>query len=251
MLVRLGLVALWVPVAVDKFWDLNGFHSTLLRQPFPTWWAGILFWLLPLLELLAAVLIAWPQQFADRIRHAEFDSASRTRVAEATLNPYTSSTAGQRWTTRSGMVVSPTLRIGLGLSTILLFGFTLFILFGVLGWYAQRPCGCGSVISGLSWEQHLWFNIAFLLISVLGLWLTLDKKSQNPSSPLSSRRQEGSPHTHAPFLNTVNGLFKEFFPRKFALFRRRAVIHQTLPAGLHRGSNQRHVTGHHVSGRTT
>src|SRR5690606_12414073 len=55
--VRLLLVGLWGPVAVEKLWDLQGFHSTLLRQPIPEWSTDILFWLLPLAELGAAALI--------------------------------------------------------------------------------------------------------------------------------------------------------------------------------------------------
>src|SRR5690606_17921440 len=152
------LVMLWVPVAVDKLWNLAEFHSTLLRQPFPDGWADILFWLLPLLELLAAVLIAWPQHEKPR-----FNPFPTSRDFASLNMP----TVGQRSPGRCGAVAPPTLRLGLALSTLLMLGVTLFILFGVLGWYDKRPCGCGSVISGLTWEQHLWFNIAFLLISVL------------------------------------------------------------------------------------
>ncbi len=138
-LCTLLLLALWIPVALDKLWDLPGFHRTLLRQPFPGWWAGVLYWLLPLLELLCALLL----------------------VTGATRKVQT------------GKLKTAQIRnVGFALSSVLMLGFTLFILFGVLGWYEKRPCGCGSVISGLSWEQHLWFNLVFLLISVVGWWLS-------------------------------------------------------------------------------
>src|SRR5690606_20993862 len=102
--------------------------------------------------------------------------------------------------------------------------FTLFILFGVLGWYDKRPCGCGSVISGLTWEQHLWFNIGFLLISIAGLWLTRPSADQNPTPPnMSSRRKVGSLSVQLPYDKTAANQTKTLFPRKFAVFRRRAV----------------------------
>lgn len=61
------LLGLWLLVALEKLWDLKVFHISLLKQPFPNWWANTLFWLLPLLELFTAVLIAWPKK--RRIRH--------------------------------------------------------------------------------------------------------------------------------------------------------------------------------------
>jgi len=174
--VRLALVGLWVPVAADKLWDLKGFHSVLLRQPIPDWWADMLFWLLPLLELLAAVLIAWRN--------------NRRRTHQ-----------------------------GMWLSTVLMLGFTLFILFGVLHWYEKRPCGCGSVINGLSWEDHLWFNIVFLLLSGVGIWLTRARDSGRPRYRKFVRLffKQRAVSTHG----TSQTLFQRFcFPRRFALFRR-------------------------------
>src|SRR3546814_9251114 len=124
-IIRLAFLALWASVAVEKLWDLAGFHSTLRRQPIPEWSADILFWLLPLAELGAALLLAWPW--------------SRKRTHQ-----------------------------GMWLSAILMLAFTLFIFFGVLGWYEKRPCGGGSGLSGLSWEDHLWFNATFCRLAEIG-----------------------------------------------------------------------------------
>lgn len=186
-IIRLAFLALWVSVAVEKLWDLAGFHSTLRRQPIPGWSADILFWLLPLTELGAAVLLAWPR--------------NRRRTHQ-----------------------------GMWFSAILMLAFTLFIGFGVLGWYEKRPCGCGSVISGLTWEEHLWFNGAALLLAIIGIWLTWPKNTgnhyKNYRRPLRLFRQ-------ADGLFPVSGrvtderrvsTFSKRFPRKFALFRRRALL---------------------------
>ncbi len=185
-MIRLAFLALWVSVAVEKLWELSGFHSTLRRQPIPEWSTDILFWLLPLAELGAAVLLAWPR--------------SRKRTHQ-----------------------------GMWLSAILMLAFTLFIGFGVLGWYEKRPCGCGSVISGLSWNAHLWFNGASLLLAILGIWLTW------PASPGTHRRSyrrsvrlfrqaDGSTSASGHITDERRvSTFHKRFPRKFALFRRRAL----------------------------
>src|SRR5690606_248963 len=42
------------------------------------------------------------------------------------------------------------------------------------------PCSCGGVISLLSWEQHLVFNIVFLLLVAVSIGLSIkDQKSNN------------------------------------------------------------------------
>ncbi|WP_353130082.1 MauE/DoxX family redox-associated membrane protein [Parapedobacter pyrenivorans] len=190
-ILRLAFLAMWVSVAVEKLWDLAGFHSTLRRQPIPEWSTDILFWLLPLAELGAAVLLAWPR--------------NRKRTHQ-----------------------------GMWLSATLMLVFTLFIGFGVLGWYEKRPCGCGSVISGLTWEQHLWFNAGSLLLAILGIWLTRPVRSGNHRGsyrrPVRLFRQADETHDvsrHFTVKRCVYVLVKRF-PRKFALFRRGALS-KTLP----------------------
>ncbi|MDA3615615.1 MauE/DoxX family redox-associated membrane protein [Polluticaenibacter yanchengensis] len=62
-------------------------------------------------------------------------------------------------------------RTGMLLSTILMFAFTVYIGITLLGFWDQLPCTCGSVIKGLSWQQHFFFNLLFLFISMLGFYL--------------------------------------------------------------------------------
>ncbi len=54
--IRIFLMVFWLYVALDKLWNLQGFHLSLLKQPFPHWWADVLFWGLPLVELVVALL---------------------------------------------------------------------------------------------------------------------------------------------------------------------------------------------------
>ena len=61
--------------------------------------------------------------------------------------------------------------IGLWFSSLLMFTFTAYVATGLLGAWEKLPCGCGSVISGMSWSQHLWFNLFFLVVSIMGIIL--------------------------------------------------------------------------------
>ncbi|SFH19429.1 MauE/DoxX family redox-associated membrane protein [Pedobacter insulae] len=60
---------------------------------------------------------------------------------------------------------------GLMLSTLLMFLFTGYIALVLLGFYERTPCSCGGVLKEMSWQMHLWFNIFFLLLSGLGIFL--------------------------------------------------------------------------------
>ncbi|CDS92102.1 conserved membrane hypothetical protein [Sphingobacterium sp. PM2-P1-29] len=62
-------------------------------------------------------------------------------------------------------------KAGLILSTVLMTAFTAYIAVALLGAWEKLPCGCGSVISGMNWTQHLFFNLFFLLLSIAGLYL--------------------------------------------------------------------------------
>lgn len=61
--------------------------------------------------------------------------------------------------------------LGLWLSALLMAAFTGYIGVALLGAWEKLPCGCGSVISSLNWKQHFWFNLFFLLLSIIGILL--------------------------------------------------------------------------------
>lgn len=52
----------------------------------------------------------------------------------------------------------------------LMVSFTAYIII-ILNFSDYIPCSCGGVISMMSWNQHLLFNIFFILISALGVML--------------------------------------------------------------------------------
>lgn len=61
-----------------------------------------------------------------------------------------------------------TRRAGLYASLLLLVLFTLYLLYMVL-FVADLPCSCGGVLRKMSWQQHVWFNLVFILINLIAL----------------------------------------------------------------------------------
>lgn len=64
---------------------------------------------------------------------------------------------------------STTRRTGLYLSFAMLSFFTLYLLCMVL-FAAHLPCGCGGVMSKMSWKQHILFNLFFLIVNGVAIW---------------------------------------------------------------------------------
>lgn len=61
-------------------------------------------------------------------------------------------------------------RSGLYASFAMMMLFTTYIV--VLVTLSEKiPCSCGGVISRMTWKQHLYFNIFFVLLALLGMWL--------------------------------------------------------------------------------
>ena len=119
----LVLLALWLPVSIDKLLQFEGFKAGILRQPFSNELGTMLVYFLPPMEILTVILLLLPA-----------------------VRDY-----------------------GFLLSSVLMGGFTVYIGIALVGAWEKLPCGCGSVISGLSWKQHFFFNLFFLLTSIYGL----------------------------------------------------------------------------------
>ncbi|WP_316846450.1 MauE/DoxX family redox-associated membrane protein [Pedobacter psychrodurus] len=71
---------------------------------------------------------------------------------------------------------------GLKISLILLGIFTLYIILILSGYYIKVPCSCGGVLKFLGWRMHLLFNIFFLTINTLALYLYTKKERRQGKS---------------------------------------------------------------------
>lgn len=71
---------------------------------------------------------------------------------------------------------------GLILSTLLMLAFTIYIGIALLGAWEKLPCGCGSIISGMTWLKHFFFNLFFLGLSGTGLYLWYKLRGSNAGS---------------------------------------------------------------------
>lgn len=61
---------------------------------------------------------------------------------------------------------------GMYLSTSLLLVFTGYVSLAIWLNWVRIPCGCSKLISNLSWEEHFWFNLSFLALSAVGIFLS-------------------------------------------------------------------------------
>ena len=68
------------------------------------------------------------------------------------------------------LLIPRTAKIGLYCFVTVMVGFTFYIISAMI-WEKNLPCNCGGAIERLSWMQHIWFNIAFILIAILAIWL--------------------------------------------------------------------------------
>jgi uncharacterized membrane protein YphA (DoxX/SURF4 family) len=59
-------------------------------------------------------------------------------------------------------------RVGLYAALILMVAFTLYLAYMILS-DSKLPCHCGGVISTMSWQQHIWFNMGFITLAITGL----------------------------------------------------------------------------------
>ena len=125
------LVLLFVYAAAAKLFDLRLFHAQLYNQSFPHKLADVLYYAIPVTELVTAGLLL-------------FRATQRT---------------------------------GLWLSLWLLSAFTGYTVLVLAGWWKKVPCSCGGILSGMSWGGRLVFNIIFLCLNLIILYLTPGRKA--------------------------------------------------------------------------
>ncbi|HEY4060689.1 MAG TPA: MauE/DoxX family redox-associated membrane protein [Puia sp.] len=69
------------------------------------------------------------------------------------------------------LIFEPTRLAGFYASLALMSIFTVYSVFILLHFFRYVPCSCGGVIKHLTWNQHLVFNLFFVVLSVLGITL--------------------------------------------------------------------------------
>ena len=154
-IILITLMALWIPISLDKLINFELFRSAMIQQPFSDQLGKYLAFILPTLELAVGLLFILP-----KMRLLAFS-----------------------------------------LSSLLMVAFVAYVGLAVLKVWGKIPCGCGLVFHQLGWVAHLWLNIGFLLISLLGLWLELYfHKNQTPKS----RIEKNSANTDVSGGQSVN-----------------------------------------------
>lgn len=137
------LMILFIYAATSKLLDYHTFVVKLGRDPFIGHYASAISIVLPVVEIVTAVLLAIPAMQ----------------------------------------------RIGLWLSLTIMSAFTIYVAL-VLTIAPQIPCTCGGFIQAMTWNQHLIFNIAFVLLASLAIILT--KPAASKSDPAFSPKPIGS-----------------------------------------------------------
>jgi hypothetical protein len=105
---------------------------------------------------------------------ADHETFKNVLSASPLLKPVAGIVAWLLPVTELGIVVLlfvPFLRIkGLYASFILISLFTLYLIYMII-FTPHLPCSCGGVIKLLTWPQHIFFNLFFLLLSFTGIHL--------------------------------------------------------------------------------
>ena len=61
--------------------------------------------------------------------------------------------------------------------------FTLYLAY-MINFTPKLPCSCGGVLKQMTWNQHLLFNIFFLIISAIGFMLERKRVKRKPEPEL-------------------------------------------------------------------
>lgn len=74
------------------------------------------------------------------------------------------------------LIIPKTIKVGLITFGIMMTAFTVYIISALI-WEPKLPCHCGGAIEKLSWRQHIWFNLAFIILTIIALRLLNISKS--------------------------------------------------------------------------
>jgi len=69
------------------------------------------------------------------------------------------------------LIIPSARKTGLQASFLLMTTFTLYLTYMVFSG-SKLPCHCGGVISTMTWQQHIWFNLAFVTLAIFGITIS-------------------------------------------------------------------------------
>lgn len=69
------------------------------------------------------------------------------------------------------LLIKSTRLCGLYASATLMAGFTAYMGLVVAGFFSKTPCSCGGVLQQMGFEAHLLFNLFFLTIALIGIYI--------------------------------------------------------------------------------
>jgi len=73
------------------------------------------------------------------------------------------------------LLIPRTVKYGLIAFTSLMTLFTSYLIAVMLS-NQELPCSCGGVIQSMSWPQHIWFNLAFIVLGTTAIFIIQSKK---------------------------------------------------------------------------
>lgn len=83
----------------------------------------------------------------------------------------------------SVLLIIPATRLyGFYGSALLMALFTGYVGLVVMGFFRYTPCSCGGVLRSMDFESHFVFNLFFLTLSLLGIYMFHHKKSSAVTS---------------------------------------------------------------------
>ena len=68
------------------------------------------------------------------------------------------------------LLIPQTAKLGLYSFVAVMLSFTIYIISALI-WETKLPCHCGGAIEKLTWQEHIWFNLAFIFIAIVALRL--------------------------------------------------------------------------------
>lgn len=206
-LCTLLLIILWIIIVLDRiFLHLGHNYHMMLQESLSHRWGKEIFWILFIFECVCLTLL----------------------LLGFLKNP--KSNKIKPW--------------GFALSTFMLFGFMLYIWLSMWDWYIHRPCNCPGFFAYLNWNNRMVCNISFLLVSIVGWWLshgtaggTYEPEDEWREWDATDQKTRRYPwmllyQQVYPFINVsvVGNVYKRLrYPRRFALFPGRPVGNQLIP----------------------